>query len=164
VPLALGPLAVVEGPGLRGATQAGEGRVVEDPLEDLIASTHPTVVTGALAGVVCSRHQPGVGSELVGALKSGKVSHGHQELGSEDRTHTRQTSEDPSLGTGEKTLLELLVDALDALLKGEDLCSELCNDTRGYLLCRWGDTLWALAAARALCATLLDPLTPRFLR
>ncbi len=37
VPLAFSPLALVEGSGLRRATQAGEGRVVEDPFEHLVA-------------------------------------------------------------------------------------------------------------------------------
>jgi hypothetical protein len=32
VPLALGPLAIVEGPGLRTTSQAGKRRLVEDPL------------------------------------------------------------------------------------------------------------------------------------
>ena len=32
VPLALGPLAIVEGPRVRTTTQAGKGRLVEDPL------------------------------------------------------------------------------------------------------------------------------------
>jgi hypothetical protein len=44
------------------------------------------------------------------------------------------SSENPSLETGEKTLLYLLIDALDALLEAEDIIGELCNDTRGYLL------------------------------
>jgi hypothetical protein len=54
VPLTLSPLAVVEGPGLRGAPQAGEGRVVEDPLEDLIAPTHPTVVSAVRLPESCA--------------------------------------------------------------------------------------------------------------
>ena len=32
LPLALSPLAIVEGPGLWGTAQAGKGRLVEDPL------------------------------------------------------------------------------------------------------------------------------------
>jgi hypothetical protein len=132
VPLALGPLALVEGPGLRGATQAGEGRVVEeDPLEDLIAPAHPTVVSYSLAGVAGGRDEPGVSGELVGALKSREVSCGDQELSSEDRTHPRQASEDPSLGTGEKTPCKLLIEGLDALLVGENLSSKLGDDCGG---------------------------------
>jgi hypothetical protein len=69
------------------------------------------------------------------------IAHGHQELSSEDQPHAWQASENPSLRTGEKTLPNLLVDALDALLEGEDLCSELRDDARGYLLCGQGDAL-----------------------
>jgi hypothetical protein len=62
------------------------------------------------------------------------VPHGHQKLGREDRSHTRQAKEDPSLRTGEKTLPNLLVDALEAFLETQDISSELCDDyARGYL-------------------------------
>lgn len=52
-----------------------------------------------------------------------------------------QASENPSLGRGEKTLSNLLIDALDALLEAEDIFGEFCNYARGYLLCGKGDTL-----------------------
>jgi hypothetical protein len=55
--------------------------------------------------------------------------------GPEDRSHAWQASENPSLGTGEKTLPNLLIDALDALLEAEDIFGEFSNDTRGYILC-----------------------------
>jgi hypothetical protein len=41
-----------------------------------------------------------------------------------------------SPGTDEKTLPNLLVDALEALLEAEHLCGELRDDAGGYLLCR----------------------------
>ena len=117
--LALSSLALVEGPGVRRTTQAGKRRLVEDSLEDLVATTHPTVVTDAFAGVAGCRHQPGVGGEPLGALKSGEVPYADQKFGSEDRTHPRQASEDPGLGTGEKTFAELLVEDLEALFLRE---------------------------------------------
>jgi hypothetical protein len=43
--------------------------------------------------------------------------------------------ENPSLRTGEKTLSNLLINALDALPEAKDIFGEFCNDTRGYLLC-----------------------------
>jgi hypothetical protein len=52
-------------------------------------------------------------------------------------------TENPSLGTGEKTLPDLLIDALDAPLEGEHLRSELRNDARGYLLCRQSNAVGA---------------------
>src|SRR5215212_3475999 len=137
VPLALGPLAIVESPRLRGTAQAGKGRLVEDPLEDFVATTHPFVVTHPFAGVTRRRNETRVvSSEPVGALEGADVAHGHQKLGPEDRSHAWQASENPSLGTGEKTLPNLLIDTLDALLEAEDIFSEFCEDTRGYLLCR----------------------------
>ena len=51
VPLAYAPLAVVEGSGLRWSVQAGKRQLVEDPLEGLVSSPHPAVVTHPLAGV-----------------------------------------------------------------------------------------------------------------
>jgi hypothetical protein len=68
---------------------------------------------------------------LVGALKSREVSHGHQKLGSEDRTHTGQASEDPSLGKGEKTPGKLLIEGLEALFEGEHLFGEFGDDCGG---------------------------------
>jgi hypothetical protein len=106
VPLAFRPLAIVESPGLWCAAQAGKGRLVEDPLENLVSSSHPFVVADPLAGVAGRRDKPCIGGEPVGTLESTDVTHGHQELlGPEDRSHAWQASKDPSLGTGEKTLL-----------------------------------------------------------
>ena len=51
VPLAFAPVAVVEGSGLRWTVQAGKRQLVEDPLEGLVPSPHPAVVTHPLAGV-----------------------------------------------------------------------------------------------------------------
>src|SRR3712207_5376083 len=93
------------------------------------------------ARVTGRRDEPCVGSEPVGALKGAHVAHGHQKLGPEDRSHAWQASEDPSLGAGEKTLFNLLIDALDALLEAEDIFSEFCDDARGYLLCGERDIL-----------------------
>jgi hypothetical protein len=73
---------------------------------------------------------------MIGTLEGAKVAHGHQELGPEDRSHARQAIKNPSLGTGEKTLADLLIDALDAFLGSENLFGELRNYARGYLLCR----------------------------
>jgi hypothetical protein len=68
--------------------------------------------------------------------------------GPEDRTHAWQASENPSLRTVEKTLPKLLIEGVDALLEGEDLCSELRDDARGYLLCRQSN---ALGSGRGKC-------------
>jgi hypothetical protein len=87
VPLALGPLAIVESPRLRGTAQAGKGRLVEDPLEDFVATTHPFVVTHPFAGVTGRRNETRLSSEPVGALEGADVAHGHQKLGPEDRSH-----------------------------------------------------------------------------
>src|SRR5215217_6105519 len=56
VPLALSPLTVVESPGLRDATQAGERRLVEDPLENPVAAAPLAVVSNPLTGVAGGRH------------------------------------------------------------------------------------------------------------
>src|SRR5215216_3694203 len=126
--LALGSLAVVESSGLWGAAQAGKRRLVEDPLEKLVSSAHPVVVSLPLAGVVGCGDQSSIGGEPVGTLEGREVSCADQKLCPEDRTHTRQASEDRGLRTGEKTLPNLLVDALDAILEAEDLFGELAND------------------------------------
>jgi hypothetical protein len=94
------------------------------------------MVTHPLAGVTSRRDKTRVSSEPLSSLEGADVAHTDQELGPEDRSHAWQASENPSLGTGEKTLPYLLIDALDTLLEAEDIFGELCNDTRGYLLCR----------------------------
>jgi Domain of unknown function (DUF427) len=96
---------------VRRRALAGKRRLVEDPLEDLVAPTHPAVVAHPLSGVEGGRNQACVGGELVGALESREVAHAHQELRPEDRTDAWQASEDPTLGTGEKTPSELPVEA-----------------------------------------------------
>jgi hypothetical protein len=63
------------------------------------------VVSDPLAGISEGRDQPSISGEPVSALEGTEISHGDQKLGSEDQTHARQASEDPGLGTGEKTLL-----------------------------------------------------------
>jgi hypothetical protein len=154
---ALPSLAVVEGPGVRRATQAGKRRLVEDPLEDLVAPAHPAVVAGPLAGVLGGRDEASVGGELVGALEGEEVSHANQELGTEDRTHAWQASEYPSLGTGEKTPSELPVEGVDALLEGERLFGELGADRGGDVLGREGDAL-GLGRGEGLAGDVLGSL------
>jgi hypothetical protein len=79
------------------------------------------------------------------------------------RFHSRQASKNPSLRTGEKTLPDLLIDALEAIFEGEDLIDELGNNAGGDVFIG-KVTLWALAALRALPAMSSAPWTPRFLR
>src|SRR5215212_842767 len=93
VPLAFSSLALVEDSGLRSASQAGKGRLVEDPLEGLVPSSHPAVLTHTLAGVVGGGYQTGVGGQPIGAREGADVAYGDQELGPEDRSHTRQANE-----------------------------------------------------------------------
>ena len=141
VSLALRPLAVVERPGLRRSTEAGEGRLVEYALEDLVPSSHPAVITDPLTGVISGGYQPSVGSESLSTLEGRKVSYSDQKLRSKKRSHTRQTSEDWCLRAGEKTLPELLVGALDTVFEDENLCGKLCNDARSEVLGGKSNTL-----------------------
>jgi hypothetical protein len=141
VPLALFPFAVVERSGGRRATQTGKSRLVESSFEDFIATPHPTVIAGAFARVVGSRHQPGIGGELIGALEGGEVSHTDQKLGAENRTHPGQASDDLGLLSGKKTLSQLLVESLDAFLESEHFPSEFRNDARGDAFGGQGDAL-----------------------
>jgi hypothetical protein len=164
VPLALSSLAVVEGPGLWRATQAGEGRLVKDSFEELVAAAHPAVVADPLAGVVGGWDEPRVGGESVGAREGAQIAHGHQELlGSEDRPHTRKANEDWRLRASEKTLPELLVEDIDAILEREHLFGELKATMRAATSWAGRVTLWALAAVRALAAMPSAPWTPRLL-
>jgi len=58
VPFTLRTLAVVERPGRR-RTQAGEGRLVEDPLEHPVSAAHPPVVprAGVAASILASLYK-----------------------------------------------------------------------------------------------------------
>ena len=89
--LALGSLAVVESSGFWGPAQAGEGRLVEDPLrlvedplEKLVSSAHPVVVPLPLAGVVGCRYKTCVSGQPVGTLEGREVPCGDQVLSPED--------------------------------------------------------------------------------
>jgi hypothetical protein len=106
------------------------------------------VVTDPLAGVTRRRDKTDVGGEPVGTLEGADVAYAHQELGPEDRTHPWQASENPSLRTGEKTLLELLVEGADTLLEVENIFGELGDNCGGYLLCRQSN---ALGSGRGKC-------------
>src|SRR5829696_376663 len=156
--LSLAPLSVVEGPGLGRTTQAGERRLVEDPLEDLVAPTHSAVVSGAFAGVVGGRHQPGISGKAVRALEGTQTSCLHQELRPEDRTHARQASEDPSLGTGEKTLVEFPIESAETLLEGEHLPSEFCGDPTGDVFCWKANAALSFRRSEGLPSDLLGSL------
>src|SRR5215217_6962829 len=87
MPLAFGPLALVEGPGLRRAAQTGKSRLVKHPFEHLVAAAHPAVVSDPLARISDGRNQPSISGEPVSALEGTEISHSDQKLGSEDRTH-----------------------------------------------------------------------------
>jgi hypothetical protein len=106
------------------------------------------VVAHPLTGVIGGGHQSGVGSEPVGTLEGTEIYYSDQKLRSKKHAHTRQTGEDRCLRAGEKTPLQFLVDALDALLEGEDLSGELCNDARGNVLCGQAN---ALGLGRTKC-------------
>ncbi len=135
---------------MRRGTQAREGRLVEDPLEDLVASAHPAVVANPLAGILGGRNQAGVSCEPIRALKGGEVSHAHQELGPEDRTHAGQASEYPGLGAGEKTLPKLPIESVDALLEVEHLTGKLLGDASGDLFGGQDDALGSGRSERLL--------------
>ena len=122
------------------------------------------MVTDPLARVVGGRDEPGVGGEPVGAREGAQITYSHQELGSEDQSHARKTKEDGRLRAGEKTLPELLIEGVDAILEGEHLFGELKATTRAATSWAGSVTLWALAAVRALPAMPSAPWTPRFLR
>ncbi len=74
VPLAFSPLAIVEGPTRLVVAQAGEGGLVEDLLEQLVAAAHPAVVTDPLARVVGGRDEPRVGGASRSALEKARRS------------------------------------------------------------------------------------------
>jgi len=81
--LTLGPLAIVESPGLGTATQTGESGLVEEVFQRLVPASHPFVVAGLFTGVVGGRHQPCVGGEMVSTLEATEVPGSDQELGTE---------------------------------------------------------------------------------
>lgn len=168
VPLTLRSLAVVEGPGLRCAAEAGEGRLPEDPLEDLVAATHPTVVTGSFTGVVGGGDQPGVGGEPIGALKGPQVAGGHQELGSEDRSHSWQANAGKLMRIGASGRAKKRFPGSLSRVWRRPLSSRISSASSATMEAATSSagrmTFWALAAARALRASASAPLTERFPR
>ena len=159
MPFALGPLAIVEGPGGGRSTEAGEGRLVEDLFKQLVAAAHPAVVARAFAGVAGGRHEPGVGGEVIGALEGTEVTHRHQELGAQECTHTGKTGEDLGEGMGEEAAFEFRVGPRYALPERERLGGEVGDDPGGDSSAG-RRTLWPLAAATAFWARAAAPRTP----
>jgi hypothetical protein len=149
--LTLSPLTVIEGSGLGRTAQASKCRLVEDILQSLVAATHPFIVAGLFPGVVGSRYQSCVSGKFVGAVEGREVSRCHQELGTEQWSHPWQASEDLSLLSGEKTLLELPVESTDALLEGEYLAGEFGDDAGGDLLGGQGNRLGFSRGEGLLC-------------
>lgn len=72
--LSFGSLAIIEGPGLRTATQPGEAGLVEDVLQCLVPFPHPSVVAGPFAGVVSRENEARMGGKMISALDGRKVS------------------------------------------------------------------------------------------
>jgi hypothetical protein len=68
---------------------------------------------------------------MVGAVEGREVPNVDEELGPQEWPHPRQADEDLGLRTVGKTLLDLLVYELDAVLERQDLCGELGNDAGG---------------------------------
>jgi hypothetical protein len=66
VALALGSLAVIEGPGGGTALDADHGRGVENALQLSVVSRRPVQVAGPVAGVVWGGGEAGVAGEVVG--------------------------------------------------------------------------------------------------
>jgi hypothetical protein len=106
------------------------------------------VVTDPLTGATRRRDKTGVGGEPVGTLEGADVAHTYQDTRPEDRTHSWQASENPSLRRGEKTLVKLLLEGADTLLEAENIFGELGDDCGGYLLCRQSN---ALGSGRGKC-------------
>src|SRR5829696_1534969 len=135
VPLALRPLAVVECPGLRRATEAREGRLVEDLLEPPVAAAHPAVVARAFSGIAGRRSQAGEGGELVGAGEAvPRIAHRRQELRAQERPHARQAGEYTRQRVGAEACLDLCIEGGDPLLEGEHLPGKFGDDGSGYPL------------------------------
>jgi hypothetical protein len=164
MPLAFGSLALVESPGLRTTTQAREGRLVEDPLEDLVPSSHPLVVAHPLAGVTGCRDKTCIGSEPISTLSKAQMS----------PTVTRNSA--PRIGTIAGRLVRIRASGRAKKRFCSSLSMFSMRSFRARISlassatmpeatsCAGRLTLWDLAALSALCATLSDPFTPRFLR
>lgn len=99
--------------------QAGEGGLVEDHLEPLVAPTHPTTVAHPLAGVTRGGYQSRVGGEVAGAREGERIADRRQEFGAQARTHARQAEEYLGQRVGGEPPLDLAVELSRALLEGE---------------------------------------------
>jgi hypothetical protein len=93
-----------------------------------------------LAGVVSGRDKTSIGGAPIGTREGADIAHGNQELGSENRSHTWQASEDPSLGTGDKrhpissSMLSM------GSLSSNNIC-ELSDDRGSEIMCGLGEAL-----------------------
>src|SRR5215211_3420591 len=113
------------------------------------------MVTHPLAGVTGCRHQSGVGGEPVGAREGADVTYGYQELGPEDRSHARH----PLVRIRASGRAKKRCPISSSMLSRRSLrprTSPASSATmREATSCAGRVTLWALAAPKALFATLL---------
>ena len=127
-----------------------EGRLVEDPLEVLVAASGPAVVAG-LAGLAQHRGQPGGGGELVGGGKAAKVACLSDELGGQGGPHAGQAADEGRVRVAVEQLAEVGVQPGDPLAQASASWASsriklAASRSAGPATC------WALAAARARSA------------
>ena len=119
-----------------------EGRLVEDPLEVLVAASGPAVVAG-LAGLAQHRGQPGGGGELVGGGKAAKVACLSDELGGQGGPHAGQAADEGRVRVAVEQLAEVGVQPGDPLAAGKRLLGQLADQAGGQPLGGAGHLLGA---------------------
>src|SRR5215470_2276671 len=114
--LALGSLAVIEGPGVRAVLDADLRGVVEDPVEHAVVAAGPVQAAGAPAGVSRRGGQPGVAGQVVSGVEGGHVAAGgDEELGAEQDADAGQAGDHGGGAMAAKSGGDPLVDLPDPL-------------------------------------------------
>ena len=107
-------------------------------------------VAGSASGIVGNGDQPGSCGEVASAGEGAQVSGTDQQYGAEERPEAGHGLDDRGLRMLVESLLDLLVEGLQAFIEGEDAGCELGNDGGGEVLAgEHGRLPLAASAARA---------------
>ena len=137
---ALGPFAVVEGLGVRGA-QGGERGQEQGVLEAVVAAAAAGLGSQGLAGLAGDGGEAGVGGELAAGGERGAVADLGEDPGAGARPDAGQGREQFTERVREERLLDLLGEGVAAGADAVEFGGELGDDPAGGGLGRHGDGL-----------------------
>jgi hypothetical protein len=157
VAFALGTLAVVEGAAV-GSSERGEGCLIEDALEGLVATGCAAQEAG-LAGLAQHRGEACGGGQRVGAVEAVDAADQRDEFGGERGPHPRHRQDEGRIRVVGEPLPDRVIGGLEPVAGGQrlagDIGDDLCPELRPGMV-----TVCACAACTASSANASRPRRP----